>query len=117
MGRFYKTLAGLFVVFVSTLSIVNAQVIPNPISDDFKDLPHIINWSSRIVLPISTIILIGIIIYAGYLKLTSMGNPDKEKKFMQTLTSGILGYAMILSSTLIIGIIGAFFGIRLLGIA
>ena len=98
------------------LSSVSAVAIDNPISDTFKDIPSIVNWASGAILPIATIVLIGIIIYAGFLKLTSMGNPDKEKQSMQTLTSGIIGFALILSSALIIGIIGALFGIKLLGI-
>ena len=98
-------------------SVLAVTPIDNPISDTFKDIPSIVNWASGAILPIATIVLVGIIICAGFLKLTSMGNPDKEKQSMQTLTSGIVGFALILSSALIIGILGALFGIKLLGIA
>ena len=98
-------------------STVSAAAIVSPISNTFKDIPSIINWASGAILPVATIVLIGIIVYAGFLKLTSMGNPDKEKQSMQTLTSGIIGFALILSSALVIGILGALFGIKLLGIS
>jgi hypothetical protein len=91
--------------------------IPNPISSVFKDLPSIINWFSSVILPFATLALLGIIIYAGFIKLTSAGNPDKEKQAMQTLTSGIVGFVLVLSASLVVGIIGAALGIRLLGIA
>jgi hypothetical protein len=60
--------------------------------------------------------LLGIIIYAGFLKLTAAGNPDKEKQFMETLTSGLVGFILIISAALVISIIGALLGVRLLGI-
>lgn len=95
---------------------VVAEPIVNPLTDTFKDLPSIINWASSYVLPVATLVLVGIIIYAGFIKLTSAGNPDKEKQSMQTLTSGIVGFALILSAALVVGILGALFGVRLLGI-
>jgi len=97
-------------------SVTSAVAIVTPLSKEFKDLPSIINWASSYVLPVATLALIGIIIYAGFIKLTSMGNPEKEKQSMQTLTSGVVGFALILSASLIIGILGAMFGIRLLNI-
>lgn len=98
------------------MSTAFAAPIDNPISETFKDIPSIVNWASGAILPIATIVLIGIIIYAGFLRLTSMGNPDKEKQSMQTLTSGVIGFALILSAALVVGILGALFGIRLLGV-
>lgn len=98
------------------LGSVLAAPVESPLSETFKDVSSIVNWASGAVLPIATIVLVGIIIYAGFLKLTSMGNPDKEKQSMQTLTSGVIGFALILSAALIVGILGALFGIKLLGI-
>lgn len=96
---------------------VLAVAIDNPISENFKDFPSIINWASGTILPVSTLVLVGIVIYAGFIRLTSLGNPDKLKESMQTLTSGVVGFALILSASLVVGIIGALFGIKLLGIS
>jgi hypothetical protein len=90
--------------------------IENPLANTFKDIPSIVNWASSYVLPVSTVALLGIIVYAGFIKMTAIGNPDKEKMAMQTLTSGIVGFALILSSSLVVGILGAMLGIRLLNI-
>lgn len=106
----------LAIFLAGFLNSVSAAPVESPLSETFKDVASIVNWASGAVLPIATIVLVGIIIYAGFLKLTSMGNPDKEKQSMQTLTSGIIGFALILSAALIVGILGALFGIKLLGI-
>jgi hypothetical protein len=100
------------------LLITSAFAIPidSPISNTFNSVSSIVNWASGAILPVATIVLVGIIVYAGFLKLTSMGNPDKEKQSMQTLTSGIVGFALILSAALVVGILGALFGVKLLGI-
>jgi len=98
------------------MGAVLAEPIVNPLTETFKDLPSIINWASSYILPVATLVLVGIIIYAGFIKLTSLSNPDKEKQAMQTLTSGVVGFALILSASLIVGILGALFGVRLLGI-
>jgi len=94
-----------------------AIAVPNPLSSTFQDIPSIVNWASSYILPLATLILLGVIVYAGFLRLTSAGNPDKEKQSMQTLTSGIVGFALVLSAALVVGIIGAIFGIKLLGIS
>jgi hypothetical protein len=110
----------IFAVALTTLtltSMIYAVGLENPLASQFKDIPSIVNWASSFILPISTLALVGIVIYAGFLKLTSAGNPDKEKQFMETLTSGIVGFILILSASLVISILGALLGIRLLGIA
>ena len=111
-----KSLLLSLLVYPFFSSVTSAAAIVTPLSEEFKDLPSIINWASKYILPFATLALIGIIIYAGFIRLTSAGNPEKEKQSMQTLTSGIVGFALILSASLIIGILGAMFGIRLLNI-
>jgi hypothetical protein len=106
----------LLISFIALLNNVYAVGIPNPLSSNFASIPSIVNWASSYILPVSTLGLLGILIYAGFLKLTSAGNPDKEKQFMETLTSGLVGFMLIISASLVISILGAVLGIRLLGI-
>jgi len=111
MKNLFKYLPILFI------SSSYAIAIENPLSSTFKDIPSIVNWASSYILPLATLVLLGIIVYAGFLRLTSAGNPDKEKQSMQTLTSGIVGFALVLSAALVVSIIGALFGVRLLAIS
>jgi len=106
-------------IFTVTLlaSPVFAVPIPNPLPDTFRDLPSIINWASSYVLPVASLALLGIITYAGFIRLTSAGNADKEKEAMQALTSGVVGFILILSASLVVSIVGALLGIRLLNLA
>jgi hypothetical protein len=111
-----KKLTKIFTA-VLLMDPVFAAPIQNPLSDVFKDLPSIINWASSYILPIASLALLGIITYAGFIKLTAAGNADKEKEAMQALTSGIVGFILILSASLVVSIIGALLGIRLLNLA
>jgi len=55
---------------------------------------RIINWS----LGFLGVIAIGIILYAGFMWMTSNGEEDKIRKAKQTLKNGVIGLAIILSS-------------------
>lgn len=53
-----------------------------------------------------------LLIYAGFLYMRSEGNADELKKVKNLLTYSIIGFAIIISSFLIIKIVGLIFNIQ-----
>lgn len=96
------------------LSVMAQTTIVNPISDAYKDIPSIINSLSNWVRPIAIVSLLGVIIYGGYIRLTAVGNSDKEEKAMKIIQAGIIGFIIIVLAPLVVGIIGSILGTELI---
>ena len=51
------------------------------------------------------LLLVALIIYGGYIWMTSQGDAEKLKKAKGTITSGIIGFALIMASYAIMSLI------------
>ena len=101
--------AGLF-----TYTKVQAQSggeIPCPLAGGC-DLIENVQKLTGLVRPIAIIALIGVIIYGGFTRLTAAGDPEKEKKSMQILTAGIVGFLIIVFAGVLVGFIGDLLGVE-----
>jgi hypothetical protein len=94
---------------------VNAQLnIQNPVGDAFKDFPTAINTLSRWVRSLAVLGYIGMVLYAGYIRMTAGADPEKAKKSMQILMYSTTGFILILLAPIIISTIAAIFDIDLI---
>lgn len=66
---------------------------------------------TKFVLPIASVILLFVIIWAGYSLLISRGEPEKIKAARAKITYGILGFVLLALSYFIINVISYIFGI------
>ena len=98
--------AGLF-----AYTKVHAQEIPCPLAGGC-DLLENIQKLTGLVRPVAIIALIGVIIYGGFTRLTAAGDPEKEKKSMQILTAGIVGFLIIVFAGVLVGFIGDLLGVE-----
>ena len=96
------------------LTSVKAETIPCPIAPELCDPRLAISSLSSLILPIAALVLLIILIYAGFTKLTAAGDAEKEKKAMQIIQAAIIGFAIIALAGVIVGTIGSFFGVQLL---
>ena len=95
---------------VATLS----TSIPCPLPAELCDMRSAISLLTRLIVPAAGLVLLLMIIYAGFTKLTAAGDAEKEKKSMQILKASIIGFAIIALSGVIVGTIGGFFGFNIL---
>lgn len=58
-----------------------------------------------IAVPLSVISVVGLLIYAGILLVSSQGNPDKLKEAKEIITNAIIGFVFILLSVAILTLI------------
>ena len=65
---------------------------------------------TNFVLPAASIVLLFVIIWAGYGFLTSRGEPEKLKAARAKITYGILGFVLLAISYFIVNVISYIFG-------
>lgn len=66
------------------------------------DTPEFIDAFVGIAIPLAVICVVVLVIYAGYLLMSSQGNPDKLKEGKEILTNAIIGFLVILLSVAIL---------------
>lgn len=76
------------------------------------DLPCYINLLSRIIIPLTALGFVGAWIYAGFLRITAAGNPEKVKKSNQILMSSIVGFVIIALTGVIVNTMCALLGVK-----
>jgi len=90
---------------------INDQIIEGPLK--FHTLGEII---SRVVIffliPISSVILLLVFIWAGYDFMTSEGNPEKIKSAQAKITTGIIGIVLLVLAFLIVKVVELILGIE-----
>jgi hypothetical protein len=73
--------------------------IPNPLKNDQRDLPSLLTWVIReAIVPIGAIIAALMIMYAGFLYVTSRGNETKIKAAHQALLYAAIGTGILLGA-------------------
>ncbi len=112
-----KIILSLIAYFGFTGNLFAQAATPNPNSITItsplviKDIPSFVNRISGLLIPIAIIGFVGAIIYAGYIRLTSNGSSDLEKKSMQTIKSAIIGFLIIFFSGLIMAAVATSIGL------
>jgi hypothetical protein len=92
---------------------VKAVTIPCPLPVELCDGRSALNTLSALILPVAALVLLLVLVYAGFTKLTAAGDAEKEKKAMQIIQAAVIGFAIIALAGVIVGTIGGFFGFKL----
>lgn len=93
---------------------VFAQNIPNPGGDRFKDFPTTIDTLSSWIRSLAILLYLAMMLYAGYIRMTAGGDPEKAKKAIQIIMYSTTGFILIIIAPLIIRTVGAIFQIDVL---
>ncbi len=76
---------------------------------DVTSLPGIVNLFVKLVLPLSGLILLGIIIFSGFQILTGASDPKKVDQAKSTLVTSVMGFIVIFAAYWIAQIVETFF--------
>ena len=71
----------------------------------------LISAIANIAVPVAVLSLIVLVVYAGYLLISSQGNPDKLKEGKEVLTNAIIGFLVVLLSVVILLLISNTLGL------
>jgi len=90
---------------------INNQEITGPL--EFNTLGEIISRVVNLLLiPIASVILLLVFIWAGYDLMTSEGNPEKIKSAQAKITTGIIGFLLLVLAFFIVRVVELILGIR-----
>ncbi len=74
-------------------------------------LADVVNRVITLVVPIGGVILLLVLIWGGYEYMMSGGAPDKVKSAQAKLTTGIIGFILLITSYILVKVIAMIFGI------
>jgi len=84
--------------------------IPNPTR--YGSLEEIINAVTSLIRPVFIITFGAMVLYGGWVRLTSQGNPDKVKTSSQIIVAAIVGFAIAVFAPTIVDFAGKLLGIQ-----
>ncbi len=90
---------------------ISGQVIEGPLKN-INNLAELTNAVISFLIPIAAIILLFVLISGGYDYLMSQGEPGKLKTANAKLTAGIIGFALLVFSFVIVKLIALVFGLQ-----
>jgi hypothetical protein len=107
--------------FMVTVQEVFAQTTPTPvtITSPFSTgnvggiISGIVNNVALLFLFIIGLVMLGLIIYAGFLYMTDAGNEENVKKSRKIITSAVIGLVIVAFTGIIVQFIERIFGINL----
>src|SRR3989339_1342088 len=87
------------------------QTIEGPLDSSVDSLGKIISKGLGFIMPMAGIILLFVLISGGFDYMMSQGNADKMKSAQAKITSGIIGFILLIVSFLIVRVIAMIFGL------
>lgn len=69
-----------------------------------------------IAVPVAILCLVVLVVYAGYMLISSQGNPDKLKEGREVLTNAIIGFFIIVLSVVILVLLSDTLGLGIYNI-
>ena len=87
------------------------QTIQGPLDKSVDSLGKIITKTLGFIMPMAGIVLLFVLISGGYDYMMSQGNADKIKSAQAKITSGIIGFILLIVSFLITRLIAVIFGL------
>lgn len=74
-------------------------------------LGDLVNKIATFIMPLAAIILFFVLVWGGYDYLMSQGNAEKIKSAQAKITTGVIGFVLLVSSFLIVKLITSILGV------
>lgn len=91
---------------------INGTSIQGPLDSRIGNLGDLINRVLTFLLPLGGIVLLFVLIMGGYDYMMSQGNPEKLKSAQAKITTGLIGFFLLITSYLFVRVIAAIFGLN-----
>lgn len=96
---------------------LNGQTIEGPlkipgVSPDNIKLADIISRILQFMMPLAGVILLFVLIWGGYDYILSQGNQEKVKSAQAKITTGLIGFVLLILSYFIVRLISFIFGLQ-----
>lgn len=105
------TIASAFGLWlVSSRNIYATLAIQNPVG--ISSLEELITVLSNFIRPVIIVVLIMVLIYGGWVRMTAADNADKVASSSKIIVSALVGFAIIVLAPVIVEFVGALIGVR-----
>lgn len=91
---------------------LNGQTIQGPLDSKIGTLGDLISRILTFLMPAAGLILLFVLIWGGVDFMTAQGNAEKIKSAWGKITSGLIGFILLISSYLIVRLIAKIFGLE-----
>lgn len=99
-----------FKILAQSLNI-NGTSLQGPLSG-IDSLGGLVSKVLTFLLPLAGIILLFVLIWGGYDFMMSQGSPEKIKSAQAKITTGIIGFILLVFSYLLVRVISSIFGLN-----
>lgn len=90
---------------------LNGTEIKGPLDEGINNLGDLVSRILSFLIPMAGIVLLFVLIWGGYDFMMSQGNPERIKGAQAKITSGLVGFFLLIASYLIVRVISAIFGL------
>ena len=107
LNNFIEKLLGLFTgrVFASTLADDLSGTVTEDELNSINSSTEFVNWIIKISIPLGVTCAFVLLVYAGFMMVTSQGNPDKLKESREVITNAIIGFVVVVLAVTILYLI------------
>ena len=102
-------------LFAQTVNF-GGTAIKGPLDPKIQKLGDLISRLLSFIIPLSGVILLFVLIWGGYDYMMSQGNPEKVTAAQAKITTGIIGFFLLISSYIVVRVIAGIFGLSSGGI-
>jgi heme/copper-type cytochrome/quinol oxidase subunit 2 len=109
----FNKIHGLFVskVYAQSLGSELSNSIGGLGDGSISNENELVDQIVKIAVPLAVICVVVLVVYAGYMLMSSQGNPDKLKEGKEILTNAIIGFLVVLLSVAILLLISNSLGL------
>jgi hypothetical protein len=100
------------IVYTALISLASTPVYADALGDivtgqlnnvsNQQTLPGLVNALVSLSIPLGVLGTVGLLTYAGYIMITSQGNPEKLGDAREIVTNAIIGFALVALSVAIL---------------
>jgi hypothetical protein len=98
-------------IFIAQKIKIDGQEIQGPLDPSIVTISDLIGKVVGFIMPLALIILFFVFVAGGYDFILSRGNPERVKSAKAKLTTGIIGFVLLVSSYVVVRIIATVFGL------
>lgn len=86
------------------------QTITGPL-EGIDNLGQLVSRVLQFLLPLAGVVLLFVLIWGGYDYMMSQGNPERLKGAQAKITTGLIGFGLLVFSYLIVKLLATIFGL------
>ena len=84
-------------------------------AEGIETVKELVDAIVNIAVPVAILCLVVLVVYAGYMLISSQGNPDKIKEGKDVLTNAIIGFFIVVLSIVILVLLSNTLGLGIYG--